>query len=100
MWLQQLQEIDGQFDHVDNKRVILRQKPFFAADLDDFYAFLHARSGGVKGEFWKEFVAFHKAFVTPSLRSMQGAIFRVLADFPHMLLAYATLKAACTCPKM
>ena len=87
------------FDYDGCKRSILRQKPFFAEDLDDFYAFLHARAGGVDGFFWYDFVKFHKRFVTPSLRTMAGDVYRALADFPFQRLAYALLKAGYTCPK-
>ena len=80
------------------KRAILRQKLFFAADLDDFYSFLSSKAGGIEGLRWKEFVLFHKTFVTPSLRTMPRDIFRALADFPSIRTTYAILKAAYTCP--
>ena len=59
----------------------LGRSRFFAADLDDHYAFLHARAGGIDGAYWYDFVKFHKRFVTPSLRTMPGDMFRALADF-------------------
>ena len=98
-WATSLKAGAGEFDLQAVKRAILRQKPFFADDLDHFYQFLHARAGGVDGAFWLNFVDFHTRFVTPSLRTMSGEMFAALADFPQQRLAYAILKAAYTCPK-
>ena len=100
MWSQQLAEPEGELDLAVIKRAINQQKPWFSAYLDAFYAFLYSKSGGpTDGLWWKEFVKFHHAFVTPSLRSMSGDMFEALADFAWMLLAYAILKTAYLCPK-
>ena len=68
--------------------------------MDVSYAFLYSKSGAhTDGMWWKEFVKFHHAFVTPSLRSMSGDMFEALADYAWILLGYAILKAAYLCPK-
>ena len=87
------------FDLAKVKRAIKRQRPWFQDLLDIFYCFVTAKGGGINGTEWQKFVVKHTAFVTPSLRSMPGEMFRVLVDFPWAKLAYAILLTAYTCPK-
>ena len=82
------------FDLAKVKRAILRQRTWYGQFVDDYYCFVAAKAGGVDGTEWKQFVLKHTAFVTPSLRSMPVEIFRALADFPWLYLAYAILLTA------
>jgi hypothetical protein len=80
------------------KRAVLRSKPPFEASLDSIIQFLAVRSGGLDGHFLKFFLAMHRQFVKPSLRSsVPASLYSALAAMPCHYVAWALLQAAFTC---
>jgi hypothetical protein len=81
------------------KRAVLRSRPPFADSVDEMVAFLATRSGGADGKHLQSFLAFHRAFVNPSVRgSVPAAWYSALAAFPVQYVAMAILQAAYSCP--
>ena len=94
------QKKDEAVDWADIKAVIKRSLPSFADSLDSMIAFVAAQSGGLNGSFLKYFLAFHRLFVKPTVRSsVPSGLYAALSTFPHHYLAWAILEAAFTCPK-
>jgi hypothetical protein len=82
------------------KAVIKRSLPSFVDSLDSMIAFVASQSGGLEGSFLKYFLAFHRLFVKPTVRSsVPSGLYAALSTFPHHYLAWAILEAAFTCPK-
>ena len=82
------------------KVVIKRSLPSFVDSLDSMIAFVASHSGGLQGSFLKYFLAFHRLFVKPTVRSaVPSGLYAALSIFPHHYLAWAILEAAYTCPK-
>jgi hypothetical protein len=84
----------------DIKAIIKRSLPSFADSLDSMIAFVASQSGGLDGSFLKYFLAFHRLFVKPTVRSsVPSGLYAALSTFPYHYLAWAMLEAAYTCPK-
>jgi len=87
-------------DWASIKAVIKRSLPSFVDSLDSMIAFVASHSGGLQGSFLKYFLAFHRLFVKPTVRSsVPSGLYAALSTFPHHYLAWAMLAAAYTCPK-
>ena len=87
-------------DWASIKAVIKRSLPSFVDSLDSMIAFVASHSGGLQGCFLKYFLAFHRLFVKPTVRSsVPSGLYAALSTCPHHYLAWAMLAAAYTCPK-
>ena len=87
-------------DWSDIRQDVLRSRPHWAEDIDNYIAFLVSKSGGMEGQYMVEYGCFYRDFIDPSNRFLPGEVFGAAAEIPYPYLAYAVIKTAYTCPKV
>ena len=98
LWTKE-KEKGNQPDYFKIVKCVTRGKPWWAALVPHFVAFLFRHSGGLQGRNWNDFKHFHAHCIQSNERQMPGYVWENLAKLSETFCVYAILHAAYTCPE-